>query len=105
FLRRRWSPPRPSRDLPAERAILDCTVAQIPDFEADPEIGATVRAAGLATGIRSILAVPLVRDGAAVGAIAVARRERGRFSDAQIGLLQTFADQHGVGMENVGVCA
>src|SRR5262245_30410871 len=101
FFKTQVFPRRPSRDLPAERVILDCAVAHIPDFQADPELGATVRAWGLATSVGSILAVPMVRDGHAAGAIAVVRRERGRFSDTQIDLLQTFADQAVIAIENV----
>jgi two-component system, NtrC family, sensor kinase len=109
---RRTFPMRPSRSLPVGRAILDCAVAHVPDVERDPEYrhldfvargGAVVQRAHLAhaVGWRSALAVPLLREGSPIGAIFVARAEAGSFSDGQISLLQTFADQAIIAIENV----
>jgi two-component system, NtrC family, sensor kinase len=50
---------------------------------------------------RSILAVPMLRDGHPIGTIAVARAQVGLFSAGQIALLQTFADQAVIAIENV----
>src|SRR5262249_38004370 len=49
---------------------------------------------------RSQLSVPMVRDGQAIGVIAVARRDPGRFNDKQVQLLETFADQAVIAIEN-----
>jgi transcriptional regulator with GAF, ATPase, and Fis domain len=64
----------------------------------DPEYS---RELALAGGWRAVLAVPLLRDGKALGALAVARAEPNPFSDRQIQLLQTFADQALIAIENV----
>ena len=83
----------------AGRAILHGAVAHIPDVHADPEydLGPVARA----MDFRGIVAVPMMREGRAVGAIAVARVEAGRFSDRQIDLLKTFADQAVIAIQNV----
>jgi signal transduction histidine kinase len=52
-------------------------------------------------GFRSLLSVPMLRKGEAVGAINVTRREPGPFSDTEVALLQTFADQAVIALENV----
>ena len=98
-LARRILPAPPSRTLPAGRAILDCTVIHLPDIELDQEFGH--QELTRAVGFRSILTVPMLHDGVPLGAISVARAERGPFSDNQITLLRTFADQAVIAIENV----
>src|SRR5262245_2889554 len=90
-------PRRPGRDYPPGRAFLDRSVVHVPDLQAATEFAAsTARQAGQG----SQLAVPLNHD-QAIGAIAVTRREPGGFSDSEIALLQTFADQAVIAIENV----
>jgi signal transduction histidine kinase len=71
----------------------------IPDVLDDPDYRIGPTAAG--TGFRSALAVPLVRDDKPIGVIGVGRSEPGAFAAHQISLLQTFADQAVIAIENV----
>ena len=96
---RRIYPVRPTRDHGSGRTILERAVVHIPDVEQDPEY----RHRGLtrAVGMRSGLYVPMMREGEPIGVIMVARAQPGPFSEAQIGLLRTFADQAVIAIENV----
>ncbi|HEX2390369.1 MAG TPA: ATP-binding protein, partial [Casimicrobiaceae bacterium] len=69
------------------------------DVLEDPEY--RIAAIAARTGFRSALAVPLLHDGKTIGAIGVGRREPGEFPRQQISLLQTFADQAVIAIENV----
>ena len=81
-------PRPPSGDIALGRAILSRRIEQIEDLTADPD-----RAFTPPPGQGSVMAVPLLRDGAPLGAIAIGRQARGPFSRNQITLLQTFAEQ------------
>jgi len=55
----------------------------------------------LAAGFRAVRAVPMLREGRAIGAISIGRAEAGEFSTEQVNLLRTFADQAIIAIENV----
>src|SRR5205823_11754443 len=100
-INRRAYPAPPSRMSVAARAVLERCVVQIPDVEADPDYALGVMAA--AGGYRSAAAVPMLRDGLAIGSIAVTRAQAGLLPERQLALLQTFADQAVIARENVGL--
>src|SRR5262249_32650926 len=82
------------------RAILTRSVVQITDTE-DPAVPSFTQSVARAVGFRSQLSVPMLKDGEPVGGIVVVRREVGSFTEAQIQLLKTFADQPVIAIENV----
>src|SRR5262249_27229508 len=73
---------------------------QIMDAE-DPSVPSFTQSVARAVGFRSQLSVPMLRDGEPVGGIVVARREVGSFTEAEVELLKTFADQAVIAIENV----
>jgi GAF domain-containing protein len=96
---RRLFPTRPTRALFSARAILERAVVHVPDVEQDADHRA--RHVTQELDFRSVLSVPMLRDGGPIGAITVWRAAVGPFSDAQVALLQTFADQAVIAIENV----
>src|SRR5262249_37649528 len=95
----------PSRTSVVAQAILDHAVIHVPDFEGDTSIPLASREMARAVGHRSLVAVPMLRGEDPIGAISVGRRgpdEAARpFSNSEITLLQTFADQAVIAIENV----
>ena len=91
-------PKRPDRSVAAGRAILDGRVAHVPDMLLDREYAHELALAG---NWRASIAVPMLCDGKPVGAISVGKAEAAPFSERQIQLLTTFADQAVIAIENV----
>ncbi|TAJ42952.1 MAG: GAF domain-containing protein [Reyranella sp.] len=84
------------------RAIVDATMVHMPDLDSlDPAEFSEARQYGAQLGFKAVLAAPMLRDGAAVGAISLRRSTPGPFNDRQIALLEAFADQAVIAVENV----
>jgi len=87
-----------ARGTATGRALLEGTVVHIPDVGSDPEY----TFAGPALGnFRTIVAVPMLREGMAIGVLALMRNPVRPFTDKQIELVSTFADQAVIAIENV----
>src|SRR5438094_6405149 len=92
-------PIRPGHGSVLGRAVASKAVAHVPSLL--DEVGYRFGELALATGFRNGLAVPMLKDDRVVGAIGVARLTPGAFSDRQVALLKTFADQAVIAIENV----
>src|SRR6516164_9828592 len=89
---------KPDRGSIFGRTIVDGCTTHIPDVLADPDWRR--QSAQKLMGFRAALGVPLVRDGLTFGVISLLRLATGSFSEKQIELLETFADQAVIAIEN-----
>ena len=94
---------RPERGSLVGRTALEGRVMQIADVLEDPEY--TMVDMQQAAGYRTVLGVPLLRDGSVIGVFALTRNEVRPFTDRQIELVRTFADQAAIAIENTRLFA
>jgi GAF domain-containing protein len=94
----RQNPIRPGRHSGSARAALERKTVHIPDVRADPEY---VYGAKDVEAIRTILGVPILKGDELLGVMMIYHLEVRPFTDNQIALVETFADQAAIAIENV----
>jgi signal transduction histidine kinase len=94
---RKAYPKKPDRSVAAGRAVLDCSINHIPDMLADPAYAHDLAMAG---NWRASVAVPMLRHDKPIGAISIGKSEAEPFTERQVQLLTTFADQAVIAIEN-----
>jgi signal transduction histidine kinase len=92
-------PVQVARNTGTGRALVEGHVVHIPDVQADPDFDWPE--AQKLGGFRAMLGVPMLREGVPVGVLTLTRAEARPFTDKQIELVSTFADQAAIAIENV----
>ena len=95
----RTTPVQMDRSSIAGRALVEGRIVQIPDVQAEPEY--TFSPALDFGDFRTALGVPMLREGVPIGVLSLTRKEMRPFTDKQIELVTTFADQAAIAIENV----
>jgi signal transduction histidine kinase len=89
-----------SRDSGAGRCVIEKRSMQYPDIEYGDDVPPALRANCAATDVKACMYAPLVWEDRGIGAIFVGRRYKGPFSEKEMGLLKTFADQAVIAIQN-----
>ena len=90
-----------ARDRLSSRTILDRKILHLPDMRNQPDLPDVTRRYMKSLDMQCIVMVPLMREGEAIGCIGVGKHEPSPFTEKQINLLQTFASQAVIAIENV----
>ncbi len=94
-------PMPPSTNAASWVAIKERRVVHYPDAENGAEVPEPTRQGARAVGAKAVIFAPMLREGRGLGAIFVGRGYAGAFSEREVALLTTFADQAGIAIENV----